>query len=159
MENNVCSNIYFIWRQAFTRLSKKMKSFKMLCTKYMESCEAMRSSTHLFAYISTVQEMFSPLIWSEGKLHRSHLSIIHILWTKHAISNFNTNWFNLHTERMWMVNHMKRFYVFKAIIILIQCGDAIQNILYNIAMFTMWIHSLNILWRPYYMTKFSRTLS
>ena len=43
--------MFLIWGHAFTCLSKKKKKiFKILYTKYMENCEAMRSSTHSFAY-------------------------------------------------------------------------------------------------------------
>ena len=39
-----------IWGHAFTCLSKNMKIFQILYTKYMENGEAMKSSTHSFAY-------------------------------------------------------------------------------------------------------------
>ena len=61
--------IYFDMGTCFYMFEQKVKNFKIVYTKYKETCEAMRSSTHWFAYIviiiSIVQEMFC---WKLRKL-------------------------------------------------------------------------------------------
>ena len=50
MQNYVNSNISWYEWHDYQRLGQKIKIFKILCTKYMASSEAMTSSTHSFAY-------------------------------------------------------------------------------------------------------------
>ena len=50
MQNNVNTNISWYEGHNYQRLEQKIKIFKILCTKYMASSEAMTSSTHSFAY-------------------------------------------------------------------------------------------------------------
>ena len=48
-----------IWGTYYHKFGQNIKIVKILCTKdYMASSEAMTSSTHSFAFISTGQEMF-----------------------------------------------------------------------------------------------------
>ena len=50
MQNNVNTNISWYEGHNYQKLGAKIKIFKILCTKYMASSEAMTSSTHSFAY-------------------------------------------------------------------------------------------------------------
>ena len=50
MQNNVNTNISWYEGHDYQKFGQKIKIFKILCTKYMASSEAMTSSTHSFAY-------------------------------------------------------------------------------------------------------------
>ena len=50
MQNNVNTNISWYERHNYKKFGQKIKIFKIVCTKYMASSEAMTSSTHSFAY-------------------------------------------------------------------------------------------------------------
>ena len=50
MQNNVNTNISWYEGHNYQKFAQKTKIFKILCTKYMASSEAMTSSTHSFAY-------------------------------------------------------------------------------------------------------------
>ena len=50
MQNNVNTNISWYEGHNYQKFGQKIKIFKILCTKYMASSEAMTSSTHSFAY-------------------------------------------------------------------------------------------------------------
>ena len=53
MQNNVNTNISWYEGYNYKKFGQKIKNFKIVCTKYMASSEAMTSSTHSFAYIHT----------------------------------------------------------------------------------------------------------
>ena len=50
MQNNVNSNISWLWGTYFYKFGQNIKIFTILCTKYMAGSEVMTSSTHSFAY-------------------------------------------------------------------------------------------------------------
>ena len=78
MQNNVCSDIIFILGHALVYMfqqQQKMNSFKMLCTKYMENCEVMTSSTHLFAYS---YQLFKKCFVENYENSKFHIFLPHI---------------------------------------------------------------------------------
>ena len=72
MQNNVCSDILYcdMGTCFYMFEQKKMKHFKILYTKYVEYCEAMRLSTHSFAYS---YQLFKKCVVEITKIQISYL--------------------------------------------------------------------------------------
>ena len=92
MQNNVCSDIFLIWVHAFYMFLGE--GVQILNTKYMENCEALRSSTHSFAFISTVQEKCS------GENYEN--STFHILFFFRFTSNIFTDLLKMFYSFYWI---------------------------------------------------------
>ena len=77
MQNNVCSDIFWYgdMHVLFTCLSKEQTNNRNVqiviyfYTKYMENCEAMRSSTHSFAYSYWVFKKYFVENYENSKFH------------------------------------------------------------------------------------------
>ena len=104
MQNNVCADIFWYGEMLLHVLPQKKREYvqNFICTKYMENCEAMTSSTHSFAFSYRLFKKFFIANYENSKFHifLILLSHLHQIFTFLFKMFYSFYWINLNLDQI-----------------------------------------------------------